>query len=218
MENQNIRMLYSTTENVTVTYEQTPIGFSDISTTKPKIRSRFDERFGEVILRPLKRGKYYMQEEQISIQTPAFYRVNSVRNIKKISKNSSLIERIILEKGEIELRVTGRQLKVCSRNKNGVVTYTTSKKLAYDITPEEAINNAEAGIFYKLTKLEMDRRETETNKGLANYLSASGLFPSKSQLLFEKFKKAKDSGELPSETMRKIMDAFDAREREKIYA
>ena len=220
MENQNLRMLYATRTGTVITYEPVPIAFNNL-VSPPMKRTEYDDK---PVPSNLKIEKHYMQETQKSTQGPVLYKINPTGEIKR---ESPLIERIILEgKREIELRVTeeitegriiGRQLEARSRNKNGTVTYTISKKLAHNITPERAIANAEKSV---LIGLEMNKRKTEMRKGLApylpdyysnNYNSDSDSDSGGAELLFDRFR-------IDRETMKEIMHDFRAKEKEKIPA
>lgn len=60
-------------------------------------------------------------------------------------------------------------------DKKGIVTYRISKTLMNDISAEDALRNAEAGIKNRLTHLEIRRRSNEMNLGLANYNKRQGV-------------------------------------------
>ncbi len=173
---QNTVKLAMRREGTEITYEKLPISFYD--------KEIFEERkatehksvmeiysSGKLVKR-LKAERAYMQEVQNTVQSNVYFGVNSVQEIKRIS-DSPLVEKVILEGGEIEFRVNNGQITVCSKryskDKEATTTYSVSKTLRQDVSSYEALRNAEAGVFNRLAQLEFQKRADEIHNGLVRY-------------------------------------------------
>lgn len=156
-------LLYTTRTTRTVAYKQVPMDNFDPVIFKGREQ---EKRKREVIgiLNPLKPAQYYLQEQEILVQSKVYFGVNPTQKFVRESE-SPLVEKIIVGEGEIEIRIEDGKMYACSRNKNGETTYEISKRLE-SLAPEKALRNAEAGV---LATLEMRKRDGETYRGLAKY-------------------------------------------------
>jgi hypothetical protein len=202
---QNIKMLYAKRQNSISTYENIPIDYydSEVLAKKP-INGKDSENVNgaQVILKRLKKGQLYIQEEQNPDLSKIYFKINSV---EKVMDKSSLVKKIILEKGEIEFQIKGRQMYVYARkySEDRTINYKVSKILRDGISVEDALKNAEAGIFNRLTEIEMEKRRREMNVGLANYR--------KRQLVGEVLKRTRN--EIDNKTLNRAMEQLAALER-----
>ena len=172
---QNIRGLAITREGIQTTYERIPYDFYDkeVFKTKTSEHKSISEIYSQgKLVKRLRADRTYGQTVQIPVKSNAYFGVNSIKSITRESV-SPLVEKIHLANGgEIELRVENGQIDIYSRKINSAgnnPAYTISKTLQRGISSEEAIRNAEAGIFNRLANLELQKRIQERDLGLRNY-------------------------------------------------
>lgn len=99
---------------------------------------------------------------------------SQVRSIKKIVYDSPLIQRIIFDKGEIVLNVSGDQLNIFTRqylpNGNSQITHQISKYVREN-NAEQMLNRAKRDIVQRITDLEMKYRDKIIESQMGEYLN-----------------------------------------------
>ncbi|MDO8528600.1 MAG: hypothetical protein Q7S06_01760 [Nanoarchaeota archaeon] len=102
----------------------------------------------------------------------------NLRRFKRIvpeRQGDCLIERIMLNDRVLSIFSRKGRLDIYERryytnNPQGRLTHFVTRRLGYDVTPEEALVNARESILYGLAKLEVENREREFDAGLSDYL------------------------------------------------
>ncbi|VVB84073.1 Uncharacterised protein [uncultured archaeon] len=111
--------------------------------------------------------------QRIGAQESCVY--NRLRTIQKIICDSPLVERIIFNAGEIELKASETELNIFSKvylpNGESKTTYILNKKLIPGYNPQQALKNAKNGIIQRVSDLEIQGRETNFGRDLMLYLS-----------------------------------------------
>ena len=89
-----------------------------------------------------------------------------VNSVKRIVYDSPLVQRIIFDKGEIELKVSETELSIYSKSysSNGETKITKQivKQLRKGYDPESALTRAKIDILQRVANLELKTRDEET--------------------------------------------------------